>query len=64
MSSCSNVQTGVPEAIPRFYYPRGERLGSDTVAMAVAKMETLFSIYPDGLTIPAVKELVKEVRLK
>lgn len=54
-------QSGVPEAIPRFYYPRDERVSSDAVALAKSKMETLFSIYPDGLTIPAVKELVKEV---
>ena len=54
-------QMDIPEVIPRFYYPRDERVGSEAVAVAHAKMDTLFSIYPDGLTIPAMKELVKEV---
>lgn len=27
-----------------------------------AKVDALFGMYPDGLTIPAMKEVVKEVR--
>lgn len=51
-----------PETIPRFYFPRSERMASDALAVMHAKMDTLFSIYPDGLTIPAMKELIKEAR--
>mmetsp|Transcript_5146 Transcript_5146/g.14795 ORF Transcript_5146/g.14795 Transcript_5146/m.14795 type:complete len:540 (-) Transcript_5146:595-2214(-) len=59
-SSRQRQGTG-PETIPRFYFPRSERMASDALAVMHAKMDTLFSIYPDGLTIPAMKELIKEV---
>ena len=49
--------------MPPFYFPGGKPVSEDVRVSAQAKIDAFFEIYPDGLTIPAVKELVKEVRL-
>lgn len=48
--------------VPAFYFPGGKPVAEEVRQSATAKIDALFDIYPDGLTIPAVKELVKEVR--
>ena len=48
--------------VPPFYFPGGKPVAEEVRQSAAAKIDALFDIYPDGLTIPAVKELVKEVR--
>eukprot|EP00884_Botryococcus_braunii_P021339 jgi/Botrbrau1/788/Bobra.0181s0041.2 len=47
--------------IPRFYFPDGRPIPEEVRARAQTKIDNLFRQYPSGLTIPAVKELVKEV---
>ena len=47
--------------VPPFYFPGGKPVPEDVRESAAAKIGALFDIYPDGLTIPAVKELIKEV---
>ena len=49
--------------MPPFYFPGGKPVSEDVRVSAQAKIDAFFEIYPDGLTIPAVKELVKEVSL-
>ena len=50
--------------VPAFYFPGGKPVAEEVRQSATAKIDALFDIYPDGLTIPAVKELVKEVRTR
>ena len=47
--------------VPPFYFPGGKPVPEEVRVSAQAKIDAFFDIYPDGLTIPAVKELVKEV---
>ena len=47
--------------MPPFYFPGGKPVSEEVRESAAAKISALFDIYPDGLTIPAVKELIKEV---
>ena len=47
--------------IPRFYFPRGGGVPADAHTLMQTKTDALFRMHPDGLTIPAVKELMKEV---
>lgn len=56
-------QAADEHTIPVFYVPRGAQASPSSHGLMQAKIDTLFSMYPDGLTIPAVKELVKEVRV-
>ena len=55
-------QVAVEHVVPPFYFPGGKPVAEEVRQSATAKIDALFDIYPDGLTIPAVKELVKEVR--
>jgi hypothetical protein len=45
-----------------FYVPRGVQTSPQAASAMQAKVDALFAMYPDGLTIPAMKELMKEVR--
>ncbi len=56
-------QAADEHTIPVFYVPRGAQPSPSSHGLMQAKIDTLFSMYPDGLTIPAMKELVKEVRV-
>ncbi len=57
------LQAAIEHVVPPFYFPGGKPVSEDVRVSAQAKIDAFFEIYPDGLTIPAVKELVKEVRL-
>ena len=48
--------------IPRFYFPGGKPVPESKRRAVYRKIDELFRMYPDGITLPAVKELVKEVR--
>ncbi len=47
--------------IPRFYFPEGRPAAEDSREAAQAKINALFAGSPNGITIPAIKELLKEV---
>ena len=55
------MQVGEQPVIPRFYFPEGRPVASDVVGSAKAKMTSLLAAHPDGLTVAALKQLVKEV---
>lgn len=63
-STCNHVyvQAANEHSIPVFYIPRGAQTSPMAASAMQAKVDALFAMYPDGLTIPAMKELVKEVR--
>ena len=50
-----------PAAIPQFHFPHGKPLSSEASQAVQSKLDHLFNVYSTGLTVPAVKELVKEV---
>lgn len=54
------VQAAIEHVVPPFYFPGGKPVPEDVRVSAQNKIDAFFEIYPDGLTIPAVKELVKE----
>ena len=47
--------------IPRFYYPNGKPLSEEVQAGIQAKVNALLQVYAGGLTVPALKTLLKEV---
>ncbi|KAK9833451.1 hypothetical protein WJX81_006419 [Elliptochloris bilobata] len=48
-------------AIPRFYFPGGRPVPEEVLAAAAARVDALLAVYSGGLTIPGMKQLVKEV---
>lgn len=54
-------QAANEHTIPVFYVPRGAHTSPTAASVMQAKLDALFGMYPEGLTIPAMKELVKEV---
>lgn len=58
----NNVLTQVKaDSVPQFYFPGGKPVPSEVREQALAKIDDLFRSSPDGLAVPAVRELVKEV---
>lgn len=55
------MQAANEHSIPVFYVPRGMQTSPKAASAMQAKVDALFTMYPDGLTIPAMKELMKEV---
>jgi hypothetical protein len=49
------------DSVPQFYFPGGKPVPSEVRAAALEKIDELFRSNPDGLAVPAVRELVKEV---
>ncbi|KAL3140589.1 hypothetical protein ABBQ32_005162 [Trebouxia sp. C0010 RCD-2024] len=49
------------DSVPQFYFPGGKPVPSEVREQALAKIDDLFRSSPDGLAVPAVRELVKEV---
>ncbi len=49
-------------AIPRFYFPGGRPVPDEVLAASAARVDSLLGVYSGGLTIPGMKQLVKEVR--
>ena len=47
--------------VPQFYFPGGKPVPAEVKASALAKIDELFHANPDGLAVPAVRELVKQV---
>ena len=47
--------------MPQFYFPGGKPVPAEVRASALEKIDELFRSNPDGLAVPAVRELVKEV---
>jgi len=47
--------------VPQFYFPGGKPVPAEVRASALEKIDELFRSNPDGLAVPAVRELVKEV---
>lgn len=47
--------------IPQFFFPEGPPISEAVQHSMQAKLDQCFSLHPDGLTIPAVKDLVREV---
>lgn len=57
-----DVQARWAAAIPRFYFPGGRPVSDEVLAAAAARVDALLNVYSGGLTIPGMKQLVKEVR--
>lgn len=49
------------DTVPQFYFPGGKAVPAEVREQALAKIDDLFRSSPDGLAVPAVRELVKEV---
>ena len=47
--------------MPQFYFPGGKPVSAEVREEALAKIDELFRTSPDGLAVPAVRDLVKEV---
>ena len=47
--------------IPQFFFPGGPLVPEAVQRGMQAKLDSCFSSSPDGLTIPAVKDLMREV---
>ena len=47
--------------MPQFYFPGGKPVPAEVRQQALAKIDDLFRSSPDGLAVPAVRDLVKEV---
>lgn len=60
-SSTLRRQVIGPAAIPQFHFPDGKPLSRETSQAVQRKLDALFQHYSLGLTVPAVKELIKEV---
>jgi hypothetical protein len=56
------VQARWAAAIPRFYFPGGRPVSDEVLAASAARVDSLLGVYSGGLTIPGMKQLVKEVR--
>lgn len=50
------------DTVPQFYFPGGKPVPAEVREQALAKIDELFRSSPDGLAVPAVRELVKEVQ--
>ena len=49
------------DTVPQFYFPGGKPVPAEVRQAALHKIDDLFRSNPDGLAVPAVRELVKEV---
>ena len=49
------------DTVPQFYFPGGKPVPAEVRTTALEKIDELFRSNPDGLAIPAARELVKEV---
>ena len=59
--ACACLQVIGPAAIPQFHFPNGRPLSREHSQAVQNKLDHLFVMYPHGLTVPAIKDLVKEV---
>ena len=50
--------------IPKFYFPDGKPVPEDLRAQMQSKVEALMKRNPSGLAVPAIKELLTDVRLQ
>ena len=57
------LQTKDVAVIPRFFFPGGPPIPEAVQRSMQAKLDSCFAAHPDGLTIPAVKDLMREVLL-
>jgi hypothetical protein len=55
------VQAKDVAVIPRFFFPGGPPVPEAVQRSMQAKLDSCFAAHPDGLTIPAVKDLMREV---
>ena len=58
------MQSLGPLTIPRFYFPNGKPVEDDVRQAALIKIDGLLKQHSAGLTVPAIKELLKDVRVK
>ena len=58
------MQTKNSAVIPRFFFPGGAPVPDPVQRAMQAKLDQCFSAHPEGLTVPAVKDLVREVLLR
>ena len=56
------IQARGAAAIPRFYFPGGRPVPEEVLSASTARVDALLNVYSGGLTIPGMKQLVKEVR--
>ena len=49
--------------IPRFFFPGGPPIPEPVQRAMHSKLDQCFAAHPEGLTVPAVKDLVKEVHI-
>ena len=49
------------DTVPQFYFPGGKPVASEVREQALAKIDDLFRSSPDGLAVPDVSEVVREV---
>ncbi len=47
--------------IPRFFFPGGAPIPEPIQKAMQTKLDQCFTAHPEGLTVPAVKDLVREV---
>ena len=58
-----NEQAKDVAVIPQFFFPGGPPVPEAVQRGMQAKLDSCFSSSPDGLTIPAVKDLMREVSM-
>ncbi len=56
-----SVQAKNSAVIPRFFFPGGAPVPEAIQRAMQSKLDQCFTAHPEGLTVPAVKDLVKEV---
>lgn len=60
LTACIDRQVKA-DTVPQFYFPGGKPVSAEVKSAALAKIDELFHANPDGLAVPAVRELVKQV---
>ena len=56
-----SIQAKNSAVIPRFFFPGGAPVPEAIQRAMQSKLDQCFTAHPEGLTVPAVKDLVKEV---
>ena len=50
------------DTVPQFYFPGGKPVPAEVREQALGRIDELLHSSPDGLAVPAVREMVKEVQ--
>lgn len=64
LSAATGLLQARADTVPQFYFPGGKPVPAEMRSSALEKIDELFRSNPDGLAIPAARELVKEASSK